>query len=68
MLEYGLCQTEVKEGRPCPIGMSVVRLVGVRGSTIEVEEVDALDEMPLLDIKPYVPEFDAFPGSREFRR
>jgi tRNA (adenine37-N6)-methyltransferase len=50
--------------RPCPIGMSVVRLVGVRGSTIEVEGVDALDETPLLDIKPYVPEFDAFPSSR----
>jgi tRNA (Thr-GGU) A37 N-methylase len=44
--------------------MSVVRLVSVRGSTIEVEGIDALDGTPLLDIKPYVPEFDAFPVSR----
>lgn len=49
--------------RPCPIGMSVVRLVGVRGSTLKVEGIDVLDETPLLDIKPYVPEFDAFPDS-----
>lgn len=28
------------------------------------KRVDVLDETPLLDIKPYVPEFDAFPGSR----
>lgn len=49
--------------RPCPIGISVVRLVSVRGTTIEVERVDVLDGTPLLDIKPYFPEFDAFPGS-----
>jgi len=45
--------------RPNPIGMSVVRLVKVDGTRLHVAGVDILDETPLLDIKPYVPQFDA---------
>jgi tRNA-Thr(GGU) m(6)t(6)A37 methyltransferase TsaA len=45
--------------RPNPIGLSIVRLVRVEGCTLFVEDVDILDGTPLLDIKPYVPEFDA---------
>lgn len=45
--------------RPNPIGLSVVRLCGVDGGTLHIEDVDVLDGTPLLDIKPYVPEFDA---------
>ena len=44
--------------RPNPIGLSTVRLIAVRGNTLEIEGVDMLDGTPLLDIKPYVPEFD----------
>jgi tRNA (adenine37-N6)-methyltransferase len=44
--------------RPNPIGLSIVRLVAITGSTIEVEDVDMVDGTPLLDIKPYVPAFD----------
>jgi tRNA (adenine37-N6)-methyltransferase len=44
--------------RPNPIGLSVVRLLGIRGRTVTVEGVDVADGTPLLDIKPYVPEFD----------
>ena len=44
--------------RPNPIGMSIVRLLKVEGSTLRVEDVDILDGTPLLDIKPYVPAFD----------
>jgi tRNA-Thr(GGU) m(6)t(6)A37 methyltransferase TsaA len=44
--------------RPNPIGLSIVRLVQIRGSSLEIENVDILDGTPLLDIKPYVPEFD----------
>ena len=46
--------------RPNAIGLSVVRLTGVKGTTLEVEDVDILDGTPLLDIKPYVPEFDSY--------
>lgn len=44
--------------RPNPIGVSVVRLVEIDGSTIQIRDLDVLDGTPLLDIKPYVPEFD----------
>jgi len=44
--------------RPNPIGISVVRLVSVEGCTLNVEDVDIVDGTPLLDIKPYVPDFD----------
>ena len=44
--------------RPNPIGLSVVRLDKVRGNILEISEVDILDGTPLLDIKPYIPEFD----------
>jgi len=49
--------------RPNAIGLSVVRLVSVNGPTLVVEDVDVLDGTPLLDIKPYVPAFDAYPES-----
>ena len=44
--------------RPNPIGVSVVRLLGIEGGILRIENVDILDGTPLLDIKPYVPEFD----------
>ena len=44
--------------RPNPIGISVVRLIDVQGGSLHVEDLDVLDETPLLDIKPFVPAFD----------
>lgn len=45
--------------RPNPIGLSLVRLRRVEGAVLQVEDVDMLDGSPLLDIKPYLPEFDS---------
>ena len=45
--------------RPNAIGLSVVRLRKVDEGILQVENVDMLDGTPLLDIKPYVPAFDA---------
>jgi tRNA-Thr(GGU) m(6)t(6)A37 methyltransferase TsaA len=50
--------------RPNAIGLSVVRLMEVNGGTLTIADVDVLDGTPLLDLKPYVPAFDAYPGSR----
>ena len=50
--------------RPNPIGLSVVRLVSREGNVLHIENVDVLDGTPLLDIKPYVPEFDVHPADR----
>lgn len=44
--------------RPNPIGLSVVRLLARHENILDIGEVDVLDGTPLLDIKPYVPEFD----------
>jgi tRNA-Thr(GGU) m(6)t(6)A37 methyltransferase TsaA len=44
--------------RPNRIGMSIVRLLGHHENRLDIEGVDVLDNTPLLDIKPYVPEFD----------
>jgi tRNA (Thr-GGU) A37 N-methylase len=44
--------------RPNPIGLSLVKLVRVENNLVYVEQVDVLNETPLLDIKPYVPEFE----------
>jgi len=45
--------------RPNAIGVSVVRLLGISRHVLHVENVDIVDGTPLLDIKPYVPQFDA---------
>ena len=44
--------------RPNAMGLSVVRLLRIEGSVLHIEDVDIVDGTPLLDIKPYVPEFD----------
>jgi tRNA-Thr(GGU) m(6)t(6)A37 methyltransferase TsaA len=44
--------------RPNPIGISIVRLAKVEGNMLYVRDVDIVDGTPLLDVKPYVPEFD----------
>jgi len=50
--------------RPNPIGLSCVRLLRIEHNLLTIGGPDILDGTPLLDIKPYVPEFDAFPQSR----
>ncbi|MFH0957470.1 MAG: tRNA (N6-threonylcarbamoyladenosine(37)-N6)-methyltransferase TrmO [Pseudomonadota bacterium] len=44
--------------RPNPIGISVVKLVSVQANRLIIEDVDILDQTPLLDIKPFVSSFD----------
>lgn len=50
--------------RPNAIGLSIVRLVRVEGNLLHVEDLDIVDLTPVLDIKPYVPAFDARPADR----
>jgi len=44
--------------RPNPIGLSIVKLLKIESNILHIENVDILDQTPLIDIKPYVPEFD----------
>lgn len=61
--EHGLFATR-SPCRPNPIGLSAVRLLRREGCVLHVADVDMLDDTPLLDIKPYVPEFDAHPSAK----
>jgi tRNA-Thr(GGU) m(6)t(6)A37 methyltransferase TsaA len=60
---HGLFATRVP-ARPNPIGMSCVRLLNIEGCILRLSEVDILDDTPLLDIKPYVPQYDNYPVQR----
>ena len=44
--------------RPNGIGMSVVKILNIDKNIINIENVDILDGTPLLDIKPYISDFD----------
>ena len=43
--------------RPNHLGVSVARIVGCSGKTIEVAGLDAIDGTPMLDLKPVMAEF-----------
>jgi tRNA-Thr(GGU) m(6)t(6)A37 methyltransferase TsaA len=55
--EHGVFSTRYP-CRPNPIGISTVRLLFRQKNALTIEGVDVLDGTPLLDIKPYVPDFD----------
>lgn len=62
-LPHGVFSTRAPT-RPNSIGISVVRMIEIKGCALTIENVDILDGTPLLDIKPYVPEFDHYTVSR----
>lgn len=47
--------------RPNLIGFSVCKILSIGDGKIVVEGIDALDQTPIIDIKPYIPESDCFP-------
>jgi tRNA-Thr(GGU) m(6)t(6)A37 methyltransferase TsaA len=56
-VQRGLFATRAP-ARPNPIGISVVRLIQIERATLSVQDIDIIDQTPLLDIKPFVPDFD----------
>jgi tRNA-Thr(GGU) m(6)t(6)A37 methyltransferase TsaA len=54
--EVGIFAQRAKD-RPNRIGLCTCELVEVRGDTLEVRGLDAIDGTPVLDIKPYMAEF-----------
>jgi tRNA-Thr(GGU) m(6)t(6)A37 methyltransferase TsaA len=59
---YGIFATR-SQLRPNHLGVSVVRLLGVDRTRLRVLGLDAIDGTPIVDIKPYLPEYDAVPGA-----
>jgi tRNA-Thr(GGU) m(6)t(6)A37 methyltransferase TsaA len=54
--QRGLCATRYPR-RPNQIGLTTVRLLRKRSNVLHVQGIDVIDGTPLLDIKPYVPDF-----------
>jgi tRNA-Thr(GGU) m(6)t(6)A37 methyltransferase TsaA len=44
--------------RPNPIGITAVQLLSVKDNIITVKGLDAIDGTPVIDIKPYFPQYD----------
>ncbi len=63
MPEIGIFAQRAKD-RPNPIGITAVRLIGVREESIDVQGLDAVDGTPVLDLKPYVPQYDRIESPR----
>ena len=56
--ERGILATR-SQLRPNPIGVSVVQVLHRRQGVLRVRGLDALDGSPVLDLKPYLPQYDA---------
>jgi tRNA-Thr(GGU) m(6)t(6)A37 methyltransferase TsaA len=56
--EVGIFAQRAKH-RPNPIAITAVTIVERRGALLVVRGLDAIDGSPILDVKPYVPAFDA---------
>jgi tRNA-Thr(GGU) m(6)t(6)A37 methyltransferase TsaA len=49
--------------RPNRLGVSACRLLGVDGMDLRVRGLDAIDGSPVLDVKPYMREFEPDPAT-----
>lgn len=56
-VERGIFATR-SPARPNHIGLSVTRILSIDENRINIAGVDMLDGTPLLDIKPFVPDFE----------
>ncbi|KAL3233252.1 hypothetical protein MRX96_022886 [Rhipicephalus microplus] len=45
--------------RPCPVGLTLARLLSIEGAVLHLSGVDLVDGTPILDIKPYLPQYDS---------
>lgn len=50
--------------RPNPIGISTVKLLGIKDNVVTVQGLDVINNTPILDIKPYTPQYDAVSDAR----
>lgn len=57
MPKVGIFSQRAKD-RPNPIGVTAVKIINVEDGYIEVQGLDAINETPVLDIKPYYPQYD----------
>ena len=63
MPKVGIFSQRVKD-RPNPIGVTAVKIINVGEGYIEVQGLDAINETPVLDIKPYYPQYDKIDSAK----
>lgn len=61
--EQGVLATR-SQLRPNPVGVAVVPLLKRRKNILRVRGLDAIDGTPIVDVKPYFPNYDAVPDAR----
>ncbi|MGQ8336129.1 tRNA (N6-threonylcarbamoyladenosine(37)-N6)-methyltransferase TrmO [Sunxiuqinia sp. A32] len=61
--QHGVFATR-SPSRPNQLGLSIVRLNKVEANKLFIQGLDILNETPLLDIKPYVPQFDSIQAEK----
>jgi tRNA-Thr(GGU) m(6)t(6)A37 methyltransferase TsaA len=44
--------------RPNLVALTLCKIVSVKENVVEVEKIDAFDDTPVIDIKPYLPGYD----------
>jgi tRNA-Thr(GGU) m(6)t(6)A37 methyltransferase TsaA len=49
--------------RPNLIGLTLCRILSVKDNIVEIDEIDAFADTPILDIKPYIPDDDSAKAS-----
>lgn len=62
MPEIGILAQRARH-RPNPIGVTAVEVIEVAQNTMMVRGLDAINGTPILDIKPYFPQYDARPAT-----
>ena len=50
--------------RPNLIAMTLCKIVSVKGNVIEIDDIDAFADTPVIDIKPYIPNYDDVENAR----
>ncbi|HXZ85113.1 MAG TPA: tRNA (N6-threonylcarbamoyladenosine(37)-N6)-methyltransferase TrmO [Myxococcota bacterium] len=63
MPELGIFAQRAKD-RPNPLGVTVVELLAVEPDGLRVRGLDAIDGTPIVDLKPYFPDFDSALNAR----
>lgn len=61
-VETGILATR-SQLRPNHLGVAAVPLLGVEGTVLRVRGLDAINGTPVLDLKPYLPRYDAHPDA-----
>ena len=58
MPEVGIFAQRARH-RPNPIGVTAVKLLRREGNRLVVQGLDAINGTPVLDVKPYLPQYDS---------